>query len=123
VRPSILVLEDEPDVADLLQLVCEGIGCDVVVAHTIEAARLVLLRGPMPTLLLLDIVLPDGNGLDFCREVKNTWPAIQVLVLSADVRPASHAEAQAAGADHFVPKPFDPEALIGTIEHLLRSAA
>jgi DNA-binding response OmpR family regulator len=123
VRPSILVVDDEPDVALLLQLVCENLGCDVVVAGSIAEARVRIVAGPVPTLLLLDVILPDGNGLDFCREVKTTWPSVRVLVLSAHVRPESLAAAQDAGADHFIPKPFDPEALVGTIEHLLRSAA
>jgi two-component system phosphate regulon response regulator OmpR len=123
VRPAILVVDDEPDVASVLQLVCETLNCDVFVAHSIAEARVKMLAGPTPALLLLDVVLPDGDGLDFCREVKATWPSVRVLVLSAYVRPESYAAAQAAGADHFIPKPFDPEALVGTIEHLLRSAA
>jgi DNA-binding response OmpR family regulator len=123
VRPTILVVDDEPDVAMLLRLVCETLSCDVDSAETIAEARVRMLSGPPPALLLLDVVLPDGDGLDFCREVKRLWPTVPVLALSAYVRPESFAAAQAAGADHFIPKPFDPEALVGTIEHMLRSAA
>jgi DNA-binding response OmpR family regulator len=123
VRSTILIVDDEPDVAMLLRLVCENLNCDVDSAETIADARVRMLSGPLPALLLLDVVLPDGDGLDFCREVKRAWPTVPVLVLSAYVRPESFAAAQAAGADHFIPKPFDPEALVGTIEHMLRSAA
>lgn len=116
-RQCILGVEDDPDIAALLRLIFDPACYVVTVAEDLAVARATLAEAPPPDLIILDVELPDGNGLDLCRELKATWPALPVLVLTAqdEVR----AEAFEAGATLFMPKPFDPNDLAATVEELL----
>jgi DNA-binding response OmpR family regulator len=64
-------------------------------------------------------VLTDGHGLDLLRELKRRHPGLRSIVLTALVDPDTEAQALTAGADLFVPKPFDPEALLADIARLM----
>jgi DNA-binding response OmpR family regulator len=120
----VLIVEDEPDIAVMLRLVFEE-GYLVTLAGDLAQARAALSHQLLPDLLLLDVMLPDGNGLDFCREVKASRPLIPVLVMTAYARggPVREAHARACGADGFVPKPFDIDELLATAARLVKRAA
>ena len=122
VDKHVLVVEDEPDIATLLALIFRD-NYDVAVAADLAEARAVLARGPAPDVIVLDVMLPDGDGLDWCREVKAAHPAVAVVVVSAYVRPGLGADAQGCGAEAFVEKPFDPDDLRGLVERLGRRRA
>jgi two-component system phosphate regulon response regulator PhoB len=122
-RPLVLVLEDEPDVALLLRMVCDLAGCDATLAATLGEGRACLASLPHPAIVLLDLALSGGDAYEFCREVTRRHPGLRVLIVSADVHATSEADAVAVGAEGFVAKPFEPEALAAQIGRLVRSAA
>ncbi|MBI2554009.1 MAG: sigma-54-dependent Fis family transcriptional regulator [Candidatus Rokubacteria bacterium] len=111
----ILVVDDEPTMADGLRLVLEAEGHAVVtagsVAQAVEAAN-----GHGFHLAIVDLVLPDGDGLGVLRELKRRDSAIEVIVITAHGSIPKAVEATKEGAFYFVAKPFDPEeitALVG----------
>jgi DNA-binding response OmpR family regulator len=120
----ILVVEDEPDIALLLRLILEQ-GHIVTAVGDLAQAREVYRRGLRFDLVILDVGLPDGNGLDLCRELKAAHPAVPILILSASPlrNITQDAAARRCGADAFVEKPFEPEHLDHAVTRLLRRAA
>jgi two-component system catabolic regulation response regulator CreB len=115
----VLLVEDEPDIAAVLRLCLDPQRFAVACAGTLAAARDRLARGPRPDLVVLDLGLPDGNGLTLCREVKAEHPALPVMVLTAYTHEETREAASQAGADRFVEKPFDPDDLRATVDQLL----
>jgi CheY-like chemotaxis protein len=87
-------------------------------APDLGAARS-LLEMNEPDLVLLDVRLPDGNGLDFLREVRAREPSPRVVVMSASVLSAERDEALRAGCDEFLGKPYTRAELTGMLERLL----
>jgi two-component system OmpR family response regulator len=120
VEKRVLVLEDEPDIAAVMRLTLARAGRQIRLAGTLGEARAALAAWGPPNLLLIDLVLPDGDGLSLCREVKAIWPQVAVLVVTA--RTAAREEARAAGADAYLPKPFDPDELDTVVARLLGGA-
>jgi DNA-binding response OmpR family regulator len=108
----ILVVEDEPDIALVLRLVLEE-GHIVTAVGDLAQAREAYRRGLRFDLVILDVLLPDGNGLDFCRELKATHPEVRVLILTAHPEQEIRRDAvlRECGADAVMPKPFDPDRL------------
>lgn len=113
----LLVVEDEPDLTRLLRLIFDPARFTVRTASDLATARLTLARSPLPDLAIIDVILPDGSGLDLCRELKAMKPTLPVVVLTAMI--ATRNEALAAGANAFITKPFDPDALVAEVERLL----
>jgi DNA-binding response OmpR family regulator len=120
---KLLLVEDDPDIALLLRMCLDLSTYQIEVAPDLATARGRLAR-QRPDLVILDVGLPDGNGLDLCREVKAAHPGLPVLVLTALSRRVRDLEARArgCGADAFVEKPFDPDALQATARRLLAAA-
>jgi DNA-binding response OmpR family regulator len=114
--PRILAVEDEPDIARLYQLLLGAAGYRVEIAGSLAAARRALGRPGGPGLMVLDIGLPDGDGAEFCREVKRAQPALPVIVVSA--LPEALTRAATSGADRVLPKPFDPDQLEAMVRQL-----
>ena len=101
----VLVIEDEEDISSFLRFVLENENFTVKTAGSLAEAR-AHLKGGLPDAVLLDRGLPDGDGLEICRELKGAGKMPSVLVLSARKDPAEVAEGLAAGADHYITKPF-----------------
>ena len=103
----ILVVEDDEDVSSFLQYVLEGDDFKVHTAATLAEARQRLSLG-LPSAIILDRGLPDGVGLDLCRELNKTPEErhLPVLVLSSRKDPEEVREGFAAGADEYIVKPF-----------------
>ncbi len=116
----LLVVEDEPDLAALIRMIFDPGRFAVVVADDLASARSILARPLAPDLVILNVVLPDGDGLDLCRGLRAAGMALPVIVLTGMV--GTRAQALAAGADAFVTKPFDPDALAAEVERLLRGS-
>lgn len=115
----LLLVEDEPDIVTLVLFCLQPAHLLVTVVGDIVTARAVLAVRPPPDVVLLDIGLPDGSGLDLCREIKKATPLLPVLVMTAsDARSAGPA-AVAAGADMFVSKPFEPDAMTRVVGQLI----
>ncbi len=116
----ILVVDDEPQILRALQSTLRGAGYDVETAMTAEAALTIAATRPFDA-IILDLVLPDGSGVDVCRELR-TWSKVPVLVLSALGDEREKVAALDAGADDYVTKPFGVAELLARLRAVLRRA-
>jgi len=116
----ILVVDDQPDLRLLIRLSLRSLG-EVAQASSAEAA-LAQLAQSVPDLLILDVWLGEGiSGLELCRKLKDA-PAtagMKIMLLSACGQQSDVAAGLAAGADHYMVKPFSPEALVEAAAGLL----
>ena len=115
---SILIIEDEPSIADNIVLSLEREGFTVFWAPTLEQAR-IFFEGEHLDLIVLDIGLPDGNGFDFCRELRVS-SNIPVLMLTARSDEVDRIVGLEIGADDYVTKPFSPRELAARVKAILR---
>jgi two-component system KDP operon response regulator KdpE len=119
-RPRVLVVDDEPQILRALRVTLRDAGFDVVPAATAaEALDAAALQAPDAA--ILDLVLPDGDGIDITRTLRE-WSALPILVLSAVGEEESKVRALEAGADDYVTKPFSPRELVARLQALLRRA-
>jgi DNA-binding NtrC family response regulator len=107
---DLLIVDDEASLRDFLSIVFEGDGWNANTAATLEAARAALARNE-PDLILCDLMLPDGSGLDLLREVKAQNPSIAVIMITAHMSTKSAVDALKAGAFDYIAKPFDIDEL------------
>lgn len=114
---TILVIEDEPAIRDSLVYVLTTEGFNVLHAATLSEARTLL--PTMPTLLILDVSLPDGSGFDFCRELRRT-SLVPVLFLTARADEIDRVVGLELGADDYVTKPFSPREVAARVKAILR---
>ena len=115
---QVLVVEDEPDIRRILRVLLESEGYRVSEAGT-AARALIEARTHKPDLLIVDLGLPDGNGLSVIREVR-TWSPVPILVLSARTMEDQKIAALDAGADDYVTKPFSAPELLARMRAALR---
>lgn len=123
----ILVVDDEPQIVRFLRTTLIGHGYGVSVA-TDAAAALVELRGRLPDLVLLDLGLPDLDGLALCRLLRQQperpeWATLPLVILSARDLEADKIAALDMGADDYLTKPFGVGELLARIRLALRHAA
>jgi DNA-binding NtrC family response regulator len=116
---TILVVDDEKTIADGLRLTLESEGYGVRTAGSVREALGALVQGE-PHAAIVDLMLPDGDGLQLTRELKRRDPALEVLVITAygSVRKAMEAT-KGAGAFHVLEKPFEPDELLVLLENAL----
>jgi len=120
----ILIVEDNPGSLMLATVALEIEGFAVAGAETAAQARSVLARAT-PDLILMDIQLPDADGLEFTKELKAD-PAsagIPVIALTAHAMPLHERAARAAGCVGFIAKPWTPEALSRDVRAILAAEA
>ncbi len=116
----VLVVDDEPQIRRALEMALEGAGYKVDAVSTAAQARIETATRPADA-IILDLVLPDGSGIDLCREFRE-WTAVPILVLSAVGEERRKVEALDAGADDYVTKPFGVDELIARLRASLRRA-
>jgi two-component system KDP operon response regulator KdpE len=114
----VLVVDDEPQILRALRTSLRGAGYEVETAETAEGALAALAAGK-PDAVVLDLVLPDGTGIDVCRELR-TWSDAPVIVLSVVGDETEKVAALDAGADDYVTKPFGVEELLARLRAALR---
>jgi two-component system KDP operon response regulator KdpE len=119
--PSVLVIEDEPQMRRFLRSALEGHGYRVVEVGTAREG-LAQAAGRNPDVILLDLGLPDGDGLDVTRRLRE-WAATPIIVLSARGFEQDKIRALDAGADDYLTKPFGIGELLARIRVALRHAA
>jgi two-component system, OmpR family, KDP operon response regulator KdpE len=119
--PSVLVIEDEPQMRRFLRSALEGHGYRVVEVGTAREG-LAQAAGRNPDVILLDLGLPDGDGLDVTRRLRE-WAATPIIVLSARGFEQDKVRALDAGADDYLTKPFGIGELLARIRVALRHAA
>jgi DNA-binding response OmpR family regulator len=118
---SILIVEDEEDIADSIRYNLEREGFRVRIAATGEAALKLILERP-PHLVLLDLNLPHMNGLELCRRVRSE-PAtsrVPILMLTARAAESDKVLGLNLGADDYITKPFSVRELVARVNALLR---
>jgi two-component system, OmpR family, KDP operon response regulator KdpE len=119
-RPRVLVCDDEPQILRALRVVLREAGFDVVPATTAaEALDAAAVRPPHAA--ILDLVLPDGDGIEVTRELRQ-WSSLPILVLSAIGEEDQKVRALQAGADDYVTKPFGPRELVARLQAAMRRA-
>jgi len=116
--PRVLVVDDEPQILRALSTSLRAAGYEVETAATAEAALAQAAMRP-PDVLIIDLVLPDGNGTEVCREIR-TWSTAPVIVLSAVGDEQEKVAALDAGADDYVTKPVGLDELLARLRAVLR---
>jgi len=119
-KRTILLVEDEESITTPLAEALERDGFRAEVAHTV-ADGLAKGRAVRPDLVLLDIGLPDGSGLDVCRELRAS-SSVPIIILSARGEEADRVVGLELGADDYVVKPFSAREVIARIRAVLRRA-
>jgi DNA-binding NtrC family response regulator len=112
---SILIVEDEPLIRDLIKTYLAPLGCLLSEAGDLASARKAF-QGAAPAAVLLDLQLPDGNGLSLLPEIKRHWPGARVVVLTGDGSVETAQEAYKEGDIFMLNKPFDAEMLRTVLE-------
>ncbi len=121
---TILVVEDEPGIQEVLKFNLGQHGHDVLVAADAEEA-FGMLRGALPDLILLDWMLPGMSGIDFARRVRadHRLKAIPIIMLTARAEERDKVLGLDVGADDYITKPFSPRELMARIKAVLRRRA
>ncbi len=114
-----LLVDDEPEICQLLSNMLRRVGAECDMAHTVEQAIAKLNTGTYDA-VFLDIHLPDGLGYDVIPEARKRNPDARLIAISAV--DAERTNAVNAGADLFVPKPFNREIILRSIQELGFSA-
>ena len=117
----ILVVEDEPDIRELVRYNLEQAGFRVVEAEDGETA-LHKVRSEQPALVLLDLMLPEGDGLEVCRILRGErqTAALPIVMLTAKAAEVDRVLGLEFGADDYVTKPFSPRELVARVRAVLR---
>ncbi|WP_442890252.1 two-component system response regulator CreB [Congregicoccus parvus] len=120
-RPAVLIVEDEPAIADTIVYALRTEGFEPVPHATIGGARAALAARAF-ALVVLDIGLPDGSGFDFCRELHAAGARIPIIFLTSRSAEIDRVVGLEIGADDYVVKPFSPRELTARIRAVLRRA-
>ena len=118
-RPSVLIVDDEPDLLTLLEMTFARMDIQAVTASSLAAAREAL-EAATPALCLTDLRLPDGNGLDLIAEIQQRYPSVPVAMMTAHGSTESAVEALKLGAFDFVSKPVPLDRLRELVNHALK---
>ena len=117
----ILIVDDEPDIAEVLSDRLTACGFDVQITHSAKSCYTAVAEHP-PDLILLDIQMPEISGLDALVELKKTHPQLPVLMVSASTAKGVMEEPEKLGAEGYVLKPFEPKDLMDKIHGILGTA-
>jgi two-component system KDP operon response regulator KdpE len=116
----VLVCDDETQILRALRVILRDAGFEVTTAQTAQEALDAAALQPLDA-AILDLILPDGNGVEVCRSIRE-WSQMPILVLSAVGEEQEKVRALDAGADDYVTKPFGPGELIARLNAALRRA-
>jgi two-component system catabolic regulation response regulator CreB len=121
-KPRILIVEDEPGIADTLQYALRTEGFEPAWVATGEDA-LVQLQAQPPALVILDVGLPDSSGFEVFKRLRAINADVPVIFLTARSDEIDRVVGLELGADDYVPKPFSPRELVARVRSILRRAA
>jgi len=121
---TVLIADDEPHVIDLIRLTLEDERISVIDALDGETA-LAHAEAMRPGLIFLDVHLPDMSGLEVCARLRNDprFAATKIVMLTAAAQESDVARGLAAGANHYLTKPFSPVRLLSLVESVVPNAA
>lgn len=120
---KILIVDDEPPMRRLLQQSLEDLedeGIEILLAEDGQKA-LEIIKREKPELILLDVMMPNMNGFDVCRTVKQDLKMqdVTIILLTAKGQEADRHRGEEVGADRYITKPFDPDELLDTASQIL----
>lgn len=119
---KVLIIEDDPILGKVMQRIFTSEHYSVILAATASSGMEACLK-ELPDIVLLDVVLPDGNGIDVCRQIKET-PKIKhipIIIVSGEAKSVDNKVAGLkAGAEDYVLKPFLPEELLERVAGILK---
>jgi DNA-binding response OmpR family regulator len=118
---TILVVEDETSIASFVAAYLRNAGYGVKTAATAQTA-LIQLAADSPGLVILDLNLPDGDGVELCRRIRKTSD-VPILMLTARDEDIDKIIGLEVGADDYMTKPFNPRELVARVKSILRRAA
>ncbi|MEN8264330.1 MAG: response regulator transcription factor [Nitrospirota bacterium] len=116
---KILAVDDDRDILKVLKANLELQSYEVDTADHWEEARKIISE-TLPDLILLDVMLPDGDGVEICREIKSDYPQIPIIMLTAKDKVSDKVLGLESGADDYVVKPFETLELLARIKACLR---
>jgi len=115
---KILIVEDERKLAELLRDYLQQTGFSVICLDEGGAVAEVV-RGEIPDLILLDLMLPGKDGLDICREVR-TFSSVPIIMVTARIEEIDRLLGLELGADDYICKPFSPREVVARVKAVLR---
>jgi DNA-binding response OmpR family regulator len=118
-RRKVLIVEDEPDIAHLVQTHLNDIGCDADIAGNGASAMKLFNKGGYQ-LVVLDLMLPDTDGLTLCRNMRTAGDYVAILMLTAKSTELDRVVGLEMGADDYLTKPFSVPELLARIKALFR---
>ena len=118
-NPKVLVIDDEPNIRELVQVALSFHGCAVTTGATGQDA-LQLADAFDPDLIVLDVLLPDIDGFEVCRRLRSTANDVPVIFLTARDATTDTVTGLTIGGDDYITKPFSVEALVARVRAVLR---
>lgn len=114
---SVLVVDDEPNIVLSLEFLMKKAGLEVRTASDGQGA-LASVSSEVPDLVLLDISMPNGDGFEVCRKIRENpaWQDVRIIMLTAKGRDSERERGLAAGADDYITKPFSTHDVIDRVQ-------
>jgi len=119
INKKVLIIDDEEDILRLIKTVLKKEGIENVITATTSKEGLVQFQNNHPDLVILDIMLPDGEGYDVCKEIRNI-SKVPILFLSAKTEEIDKILGFAIGGDDYITKPFSPKEVAYRVKAHLR---
>src|SRR5215475_5356654 len=123
IKPSLLVVDDDDTFRNYITLLLRGRSYLVDAVANADQLMTQLALGPIPSVILLDVLLPDSDGLEVMRKIKQAGVIVPVIMLSGVAHVKTVVEAMKLGACDFLMKPFDCDTLEKGINEIVESAS
>ncbi|MBA3873963.1 MAG: response regulator [Anaerolineae bacterium] len=122
-KKRILVVDDEPAMQELIRLILERWGFELIPALNVATAVEILRQKPLPDLVLLDMMLPDIDGLELLRQIRETkvFDNLPIIIVSAAVDSDRIRKGLDMGADRYITKPAISHNLLKTVQEVLKT--
>jgi DNA-binding response OmpR family regulator len=114
---KIYLVEDNFEIRELIEYLLTGDQFEVAAFGTAKAFKQEM-EVSLPDLIILDVMLPDGNGLDICREIKSQFQSSHIPVLLMSANPGNRSKSGESAAEDFISKPFDIEDFLSRVTRL-----
>ena len=116
--PEILIIDDESDICFLLSAILKQKELASVFASSLTEASEIMKCTKEFSFIFLDNHLPDGRGVDYIKQIKESFPSCKVIMITAHDNQTDREKASNEGADYFIGKPFTRELILNTIKDL-----